>query len=83
MNVTVLVGLWSLIKYHLWGPDSRVVSSSETPFDMLPVILSDESQVPKFYDIPSELLLIVPITHPKIKAIGESYMNVLSARRHL
>lgn len=40
-------------------------------FDVLPLVLSDDEGVPKFYNIPKELILKVPIQHPSIKAIND------------
>ena len=44
---------------------------SEGWFDMLPIVLSDHEQVPKYYDIPEDLIHWVPIKHPTIEAIDE------------
>ena len=46
-------------------------SSKGTAFDILPFVLSDDKQEPVYYDIPEELVMLVPITHPTIKEIGE------------
>ena len=35
-----------------------------THFDVLPIVLSDNG-VPKFYEFPENLVLTVPIKHPK------------------
>ena len=39
-----------------------------THFDVLPVVLSDNG-VPKFYDFPEDLILTVPIKHPRCTKI--------------
>ena len=43
--------------------------AKEGQFDVLPLVLSDDAGVPRFYEIPEELVLMVPITHPTLKEI--------------
>lgn len=45
--------------------------SEGSNFDILPLVLSDESTIPKFYEIPQELIFMVPIIHPSEKAITD------------
>ncbi|XP_076435250.1 nitric oxide synthase-like [Babylonia areolata] len=42
-----------------------------TPFDLLPLVLSAAGQDPEMFDIPPELILEVPLKHPKYPWFGE------------
>lgn len=49
-----------------WQPPSR-----RTRFDILPMLLRDQSGRRQIYDLPAGSVQEVPITHPTIAAIGE------------
>ena len=36
-----------------------------TAWDILPLVLSSDNSDPDFFEIPDELVLQVPLTHPK------------------
>lgn len=38
-----------------------------TPFDVLPLVIQIDDHSPKWFDIPSELILEVPIRHPELE----------------
>jgi len=48
-----------------WLPKQR------TPFDYLPIIIEIPGSSPKFFDIPRELILEVPISHPQYPWFAE------------
>ncbi|WP_223829951.1 nitric oxide synthase oxygenase [Paenibacillus arenilitoris] len=46
-------------------------SGPGTPFDVLPLVIQHGSRKPKWFDIPEELVLEVPISHPSHPALDE------------
>lgn len=42
-----------------------------TPFDILPLVIQDESSTPKLFEIPPEIIKEVQITHPDIKGFND------------
>ncbi|WP_028612467.1 nitric oxide synthase oxygenase [Paenibacillus harenae] len=44
---------------------------SGTPFDVLPLVIQTGTKPPKRYDIPKELVLEVPLSHPEYPAFGD------------
>lgn len=42
-----------------------------TDFDILPIVIQKGNQPPKFFDIPKEYILEVPIRHPQFEGIAE------------
>ncbi len=45
--------------------------SKGSDFDVLPLVFSDDEGVPRFYEIPPEIIMKVPIVHPTINAITD------------
>ncbi|WP_217585854.1 nitric oxide synthase oxygenase [Lentibacillus saliphilus] len=41
------------------------------PFDVLPLVLQESGGAPQLFDIPSRLILEVPIVHPEIRGFAE------------
>ncbi|WP_083537284.1 MULTISPECIES: nitric oxide synthase oxygenase [unclassified Paenibacillus] len=46
-----------------------------TPFDVLPLVLSVEGDVPRVYEIPPPLVLEVPIVHPDYPQLAERQLK--------
>lgn len=61
-------------------PDSLALTSlchslgwegKKTPFDVLPLVISAQGKEPRWFDIPKELVLEVPIEHPEYPQLHE------------
>lgn len=61
-------------------PDSLALTSlchslgwegKKTPFDVLPLVISAQGMEPRWFDIPKELVLEVPIEHPEYPQLQE------------
>ncbi|MCG3087217.1 nitric oxide synthase oxygenase [Sporosarcina cyprini] len=42
-----------------------------TPYDVLPLIIQEHGKRPKLFEIPNELVLEVPITHPELDELSD------------